>query len=160
MKQQGSLRTGPDLGQHLRGQHPEREPGVDDAIRQAVRSKATALDDRIEADFLGIANAVGEVGEDLAVLEIRRVHDVSGSAESIGEGEAPARQAQRVMKEQNLSHVDQPNPIFEIDDGHRTHVRPSAAGLSVIATDVTGAAASSGLCSASWRHRSAGEQQA
>jgi hypothetical protein len=34
------------------------------------------------------------------------VYDVSGSAESIGEEEAPARQALRVMKEQNLSHVD------------------------------------------------------
>ena len=28
-----------------------------------------------------------------------------GDAESIGEGEAPTRQALRVMKEQNLSHV-------------------------------------------------------
>ena len=33
-------------------------------------------------------------------------YDVAGSAESIGEGEAPTRQALRVMKEQNLSHVD------------------------------------------------------
>jgi hypothetical protein len=39
----------------------------------------------VEADFLGVLNTVGEVGEDLAVVEIRRVHDVSGSAESIGE---------------------------------------------------------------------------
>lgn len=31
--------------------------------------------------------------------------DVSGSAELIGEREAPTRQALRVMKEQNLSHV-------------------------------------------------------
>jgi hypothetical protein len=53
-----------------------------------------------------VANAVGEVGEDLALVEIRRVHDVSGSADSIGEGEAPTRQALRVMKEQNLGHVD------------------------------------------------------
>ena len=50
-------------------------------------------------------NGVGEVGEDLAVVEIRRVHDMSGSPESIGEVEAPARQALCVMKKQNLSHV-------------------------------------------------------
>jgi hypothetical protein len=31
---------------------------------------------------------------------------VSGSAESIGEGEAPTRQALCVMKEQDLSHPD------------------------------------------------------
>jgi hypothetical protein len=52
-----------------------------------------------------VANAVGEVGKDLAVVEIRRVHDVSGSAESIGERKAPTRQALRAMKEQNLCHV-------------------------------------------------------
>jgi hypothetical protein len=37
--------------------------------------------------------------------ETRRAHDVSGSAESIGEGEAPTRQALCVMKEQSFSHV-------------------------------------------------------
>ena len=63
-------------------------------------------DDRVEADLLGVANAVGEFGEGLAVVEIRRVHDLSGSAESIGEGEAPTGQALRVMEEQNLSHVN------------------------------------------------------
>jgi len=85
---------------------PRARTGIDDAVRQAVRGKATALEDRVEADLLGVANAVGEGGEDLALVEIRRVHDVSGSAESIGEGEAPTRQALRVMKEQNLGHVD------------------------------------------------------
>ncbi len=109
MKQQGSAGAGPCLGQHLRGQDPEREPGVDHAVGQAVRSPAAALDDRVEANFLGGANTPGEVGEDLAVVEIRRVHDVSGGAQSIGEGEAPTRQAVRVMKEQNLSHVQHCN---------------------------------------------------
>jgi len=32
---------------------------------------------------------------------------MSGNAETIGEGEAPAGQALRVMKEQNLGHADQ-----------------------------------------------------
>jgi hypothetical protein len=33
------------------------------------------------------------------------VNDVSGSAELIGEGEAPGRQPVRVMEEQKLSHA-------------------------------------------------------
>ncbi len=91
MKQQGSLRTGPCLGQHLRGQHPEREPRIDDFVRQAVSGESAALDDRVEADLLGVANAIGEFGKGLAVVEVRGVDDVSGSAEFVGEGEAPDR---------------------------------------------------------------------
>jgi hypothetical protein len=34
------------------------------------------------------------------------VHDVSGGAKPIGEGEDPRRQALDVMKEQDLGHVD------------------------------------------------------
>jgi len=109
VKQQGSLCAGPCLGQHLRGQDPEREPGVDHAVGQAVGSQAPALDDRVEANFLGVANTLAEVGEELAVVEIRRVHDVSRGAQSIGEGEAPTGQAVRVMKEQNLRHVQHSN---------------------------------------------------
>ena len=112
VKQQGSLCAGPGLSEHLRRQHPEREPGVDDAVGQAVRSELTALDDRVEADFLRVANAAGEVGEGIGLVEIRCVHDVSGSAESIGEGEASTRQALRVVKEQNLSHGGQPKGLL------------------------------------------------
>jgi hypothetical protein len=106
VKQQGSLRTGPCLGQHLRRHHPEREAGIDDFVRQVVSGESTALDDRVEADLFGVVNAVGEFGEGLTVVEIWRVHDVSGSAESIGEGEAPGRQALSMMEEQNFGHVD------------------------------------------------------
>jgi hypothetical protein len=70
-------------------QHPEREPGIDDFVRQAVSGESTALDDCLEADLFGVANAVSEFGEGLAVVEIWGVNDVSGSAEFIGEGEAP-----------------------------------------------------------------------
>jgi hypothetical protein len=37
------------------------------------------------------------------------MHDVSGGAESIGEGEDSGRQALGVMEEQNLGHGSQPN---------------------------------------------------
>jgi hypothetical protein len=43
------------------------------------------------------------------------VHEVSGSAQSIAEGEAPIRQALCVMKEQYLSHLDAPYLVFEFD---------------------------------------------
>jgi hypothetical protein len=36
---------------------------------------------------------VGQLGEGLAVVEIRGVNDVSGSAKVVGEGEAPGRQS-------------------------------------------------------------------
>ena len=87
------------------GSTPSEKPGIDDFVRQAVSGESAALDDRVEAHLFGVANAVFELGEGLAVVKIRHVHDVSGIAESIGEGEAPSLQAVRVMKEQNLSHV-------------------------------------------------------
>ena len=69
------------------------------------QQRVDALDDRVEADLLGVVNAVGEVGEGLAVVEIRGVNDVSASAELSGEGEAPGRQSLRMMKEQKLGHL-------------------------------------------------------
>src|SRR5216683_2679392 len=106
MKQQGSSRSWPGLGEHLRRQHTQREAGIDDFIRQAVGGTLAALDDRVETDVLRVANAFGELGEGLSVVEIRREHDVSGSPEPVGESQAPTGQAVGVMKEQNLSHVE------------------------------------------------------
>ena len=48
---------------------------------------------------------VGQLGEGLAVVEIRGVNDVSGSAKVVGEGEAPGRQSLCMMEEQKLSHA-------------------------------------------------------
>jgi hypothetical protein len=85
VQQQGSPDAGTRLGQHLRRQHPERETGIDDVVRQPVGGESTALDDRLEADLLGVAHAIGELGEGLAVVEVRGVNEVSRSAELIGE---------------------------------------------------------------------------
>jgi hypothetical protein len=105
VKQQGSFRARTRLGEHLRRQYPERKPGIDDFVRQAVSGESPALDDRVEADLLGVANAVCELGEGVAVVEIRGVNDVSGSAKLIGEGEAPGRQTLCMVEEQKLSYV-------------------------------------------------------
>jgi hypothetical protein len=102
---------------------PEREPGIDDLVRQDVSGESTALDDGVEPDLLGVANAVGEFDEGLAVVEIRGVNDVSGGAELIGEREAPRRQSLCVMEHQNLSHVGwslaRTNPLVEKAGGKR-----------------------------------------
>jgi hypothetical protein len=103
--QQGSPGAWTGLGQHLRGQHPQREPGIDDFARQVLRREPAALDDRVEANLLGVADALVELGEELAVVEIRGVNDVAGSAEFIGEREASRRESLRVV-EHKLSHAD------------------------------------------------------
>jgi hypothetical protein len=107
VKEQGSLRAGPCLSQHLSGQNPQREAGIDEAVGQAIGGEAAALNDRAEAGFLRVAHTVGGVGEGLALVEIWSVHDVSRRAKSIGKGEAPGRQTLCVMKEQDLRHADQ-----------------------------------------------------
>jgi hypothetical protein len=79
------MRSRTRLGQQLCGHDPEREPGIDDFVRQAVSGDSAALNDGAEADLLGVANALREVGEDFALVEIWGMHDVSAGAELISE---------------------------------------------------------------------------
>jgi hypothetical protein len=102
--QHGSAGAGTRLGQHLRRQHPEREADVDDLVRQAVGGESTALDDRAEADLLAVADAVGQRGEGLAVVEIRGVNDVSRSAKLSGERPDAVGQALGVVEQDQLGH--------------------------------------------------------
>ena len=119
-EQQRSLRTWFRLGEHLRRQHSEREPAVDDAVGQAVGSGATTLADRFEADLPGVADALVDVGERVAVVEIRRVHDVPGGAEPLGKGEDSRRQPLRMMKEENLGHVGRQRNVSSAPGRNRT----------------------------------------
>ena len=66
------------------------------------RALPATLVDRVEADLLGVADALRQIGEGLAVVEVGRVHDVSGRAKSVREGDDPRGQSLCVMKEQNL----------------------------------------------------------
>jgi hypothetical protein len=51
-----------------------------------------------------VSDAGGQVGERLAVVEIRDVNDMPGRAQRFGEGAAPGRQSLRMMEEEELSH--------------------------------------------------------
>ena len=69
------------------GSTPEREPGLDEPLGQALGGEPAALDDRIETDLLlGVAKPFPEIAERLAVVEIREwttcpaARSVSGNA--------------------------------------------------------------------------------
>ena len=104
MKQQGALRARPGLGQHLRGQHPEREPGVDDLVRQALGGGPAALDDRVESDLPGVGDAVRQGAEGLALVEVGHGHPVAGAAELVCELADPVGEALRVMEHDDVGH--------------------------------------------------------
>src|SRR5258708_22461 len=99
-EEQRSLRTWPCLGQLLRRHHSEREPGIDKVARQAFGRTATALRNRLEADLLRVADALVEVGEGVAVVEVGRVDNVSGGAQLVGECKETLRLPLCVMEQQ------------------------------------------------------------
>src|SRR2546426_3620159 len=91
VKQQGTLGARARLGQHLSGHHPEREPAIDEFVRQALGGESTALEDRVEPDLLRVADALVERSERLAVIEIRGMDSVSGCAKLVREGKESGR---------------------------------------------------------------------
>src|SRR5439155_23428575 len=104
VKQQGTLGARARLGQHLSGHRSERESAIDELVRQAVGGESTALPYRREADLLREADTLIEVGEGLAVVEVRRMNDVSGSSQLVGEREEPAGLTLCVVEQQYLGH--------------------------------------------------------
>ena len=104
MVQQGTLGAGPGLGEHLRGQHPEREPGVDEFVRQGFGSGLAALHDRVEADLPGMGNALLQGGEGLALVKVRDGHPVTRGAELVCELADPVGEALRVMEHDDVGH--------------------------------------------------------
>jgi len=51
-----------------------------------------------------VGNALVDGAESLALVQIRRVNDVPGSPELVGERDNPGSQALRVVEEQHLGH--------------------------------------------------------
>ena len=69
---------------------PPRELSrIDKFRRQVLGRGAAALQDRVEADLSGVVNALVDRAEGLALLAIRRVNDVPGSPELVGERDDP-----------------------------------------------------------------------
>jgi hypothetical protein len=54
MEEESSSRSGPRLGQLLRRQHAEREPGIDERRRQIVSDAGTALPHIVESNIADI----------------------------------------------------------------------------------------------------------
>ena len=104
MKQQRSLGAGPRLGQLLRRQHAEREPGVDDLVRQVFSGKLAAFDDGVEADLFGVGDAVVQAGEGLAVVQVGHGHLVAGPAQLVCELADPGGEALGVMEQNDVGH--------------------------------------------------------
>jgi hypothetical protein len=108
MERQGSLRARPRLGQHLRGQHAEREAGVDDAVGQALGGEPATLDDRVEADLLGMADALVEGLERFAVVEIGHGDVMPRGAQLAGERADAVGEALGVLEQDDVGHRRSP----------------------------------------------------
>src|SRR5206468_8748728 len=88
----------------LRRHRAERETGIDEPVRQLGGCAKTALLNRPEANLLRVADALVQVGEGLAVVEIRGMNDVSGSSQLVGECEESAGLALCMVEQQQLGH--------------------------------------------------------
>ena len=77
MEEQRALRARTCLGELLGRHDPEGEAGVDELRRQPFGGGDAALEQRTEAQLLGVGNAVVELGERLAVVQIGGVDDVT-----------------------------------------------------------------------------------
>ncbi len=94
----------PLLGEQLGGKGAERKPY--DGIRRGVVECGAAGNvlDRIVPDATGKGDAVVESPEDLAGEHVRRVHRVSGRAETVDKGAQSLGEALCVMEQQDLGH--------------------------------------------------------
>jgi hypothetical protein len=108
MEEQGSKRARAGLSQHLGRQGSERETRVNETSRKIFGDGASAIEDLVEPDLLRMRDALGEVGEDLAVVEVGNVDDVPLVAKVGGPRLTSGRQSLCVMKKQNFSHADPP----------------------------------------------------
>ena len=105
-EEQGAASATPCLGEQLRRHHAEREPCVDELVRELLGGEPPTLHDRVETDLLRVADALVEVVERLAVVQVRRVDGVPDGSQVLGEAENALRDALRMVEEQDLGHAD------------------------------------------------------
>jgi len=92
------------LGQHLRREHAERAPEVDELRRQRLRREASALDDGVEAHLLRVRHAVVEDAEHAAVVQVGHVHDVAAAPQLLRELPHALGEPVRVVEHDHLRH--------------------------------------------------------
>ena len=96
---------GPLLSQRLGRHDTEGEARIHDVSRQIVGGSHASPEDLPEADLLCVANALIEVLEGLAVVEIRGMNRVASLAEFVSEPEEALRLSLRVMKSSTVVMV-------------------------------------------------------
>ncbi len=89
VEQQGALGSGPGLGQLLRRQHAQREPGVDQFGRQALGGLDSAFEQGAEALLLGEPHPFVQVVKGPAFVKVRGVDGVPALTQSLGEIKDP-----------------------------------------------------------------------
>jgi hypothetical protein len=72
------------LREVLRRHHAQREPGVDELVRQPLDGRAATLEDRAEADLARVVDAIVDGSERPAFVEVGRMDAVPGGAELVG----------------------------------------------------------------------------
>src|SRR5215203_901398 len=108
VEQQRPLRAAAVLGEPLGRGGAEREASVDEAPGQGVGRGYATTRDRRESHLAGVADAVLERVERLALIEIRSMDGMPGGAKLVREGQEAGRLSLRVVKEQYLRHGGQP----------------------------------------------------
>jgi hypothetical protein len=93
------------LGEFLRRQHTEGEPGVHQLVWQIVRSTCPALEDLGEADLLDEGHAFLHGVEPAAVEQVRCVHDVPRSPQFSREVKQSLGLTVGVVEQQDFSQI-------------------------------------------------------
>jgi hypothetical protein len=86
VEEQRAARAGAGLGELLRRQDAEREPGVDDLVRERLGGAGATGDDLVgEAELPGVRHPVLDGREGASVEEIRRMDGVPRRPQLVGE---------------------------------------------------------------------------
>ncbi len=125
VEEQGSAGSGPCLCELLRRQHAEREPGVDELGRQFVGDADAALPHLVESDLTDVGETLVDALERASVEQVRRVHDVAGGPQVVGERAHAGGQPLCVVEQQDLGHTEPPGRMVGRTFDHSTAPSPS-----------------------------------
>jgi hypothetical protein len=78
---------------------------MNDLVRRPFHGKSAPLAERVDADLLGVGDALVERGEGSSFIEIWGVDGMSGDAKLVCKCEESNRLTLSVMEEYDLGHV-------------------------------------------------------